>query len=97
MNISNGLNLINHAQQRSEIAAKEIAGLSIQKTDVGATEYKSDSLIKPVLELKKAELETAKAEAEHSRESVASVIELSKHIREGLEGGNSNAKETLDS
>jgi len=78
MNISNGLNLINHAQQRSEIAAKEIAGLSIQKTDVGATEYKSDSLIKPVLELKKAELETASAAKiiETEQKKIGSLLDI---------------------
>ena len=78
MNISNGLNLINHAQQRSEIAAKEIAGLSIQKTDVGATEYKSYSLIKPVLELKKAELETASAAKiiETEQKKIGSLLDI---------------------
>ncbi len=49
MNISNGLNIINHAQQRSENAAKEIVGLTLQKTDTGGVEYNPGSLIKPVL------------------------------------------------
>jgi len=64
MNISPssyGVNLINSAQQRSEAAAAEIAGLSIQKTDAGEIEYNSGDLIKPVLDLKRAELETSAA------------------------------------
>jgi hypothetical protein len=78
MNISNGLNLINHAQQRSENAAKEIAGLYIQKTDTGATEYKSDSLIKPVLDLKRAELETASAAKiiETEQKMIGSILDI---------------------
>jgi hypothetical protein len=64
MNISPssyGVNLINSAQQRSGSAAREIAGLSPQKTDAGGIEYNPGNLIKPVLNLKRAELESSAA------------------------------------
>jgi|GEM_PF-2591932 hypothetical protein len=61
MNISSGINLIHTAQLRSENAAKAIVNQSLPKTDAGGVEFSPESLIKPVLNLKKAELETAAA------------------------------------
>jgi hypothetical protein len=78
MNISNGLNLINHAQQRSENAAKEIVGLSTQKTDVGGVKFNPGSLIKPVLDLKRAERETSAAAKiiEADKKTIGSILDM---------------------
>jgi hypothetical protein len=64
MNISpttNAVNIINNAQHKSADAAQAIARLPIQNDEVGSTEYNSDDIIKPVLSLKEAELETSAA------------------------------------
>ncbi len=64
MNISlstSAVNLINTAQHRSANAGKEIAELPIQKNEVGSSEFNSKDVIKPLLSLKAAELETSAA------------------------------------
>ncbi len=64
MNISlttSAVNLINTAQHNSADAAQLIAKLPIQKDEVGSSEYNSGDIIKPVLSLKEAELETSAA------------------------------------
>jgi hypothetical protein len=58
---SNAVNLINMAQHKSADASKEIAALPIQKNEVGSTEYSNSDIVKPVLSLKEAELETSAA------------------------------------
>ncbi len=54
-------NLITSAQHKSADAAQTIAKLPIQKDEVGSSEYNSSDIIKPVLSLKEAELETSAA------------------------------------
>jgi hypothetical protein len=64
MNISattSAVNLINTAQHKSAGAAQEIAKLPIQNNEVGSSEFNSGDIIKPVLSLKEAELETSAA------------------------------------
>ena len=64
MNISltsSAVNLITAAQHKSADAAKDIAALPVQKNEVGSAEYNAVDIIKPVLSLKKAELETSAA------------------------------------
>lgn len=78
MNISSGINLINTAQQRSENAGRDIAALSTQKTDVGGIEYHPGNLIKPVLDLKRAELETSAAAKiiEADQKMIGSILDI---------------------
>jgi len=64
MNISpttSAVNLINTAQHKSADAAQVIAELPIQNNEVGSSEYNSSDIIKPILSLKEAELETSAA------------------------------------
>lgn len=64
MNISpstSAVNLINTAQHKSADAAQAIATLSVQKDEVGSSEFNSGDIIKPILSLKEAELETSAA------------------------------------
>jgi len=53
--------LINNAQRKSSDAAQTIATLPMQKDEVGSVEFNSTDVIKPVLSLKEAELETSAA------------------------------------
>ena len=78
MNISAGVNLLNTAQQRSENASREIAGQFEKKTDVSGTSYKSESLIKPVIDLKRAELEASAATKiiEADKKTVGSILDI---------------------
>jgi hypothetical protein len=75
---SSGVNLINSAQLRSESAAKELAGLTPQKTDGGEIEYNSGNLIKPVLDLKQAKLETSAAAKliEADQQTIGSILDI---------------------
>jgi hypothetical protein len=75
---SSGVNLINSAQLRSEAAAKEIAGLTLQKTGGGEIEYNPENLIKPVLDLKRAELETSAAAKliEADQKTIGSILDI---------------------
>lgn len=64
MNISpttSAVNLINTAQHKSAEAAQEIAKLPIQNNEVGSSAFNSGDIIKPILSLKEAELETSAA------------------------------------
>lgn len=58
---SSAVNLINTAQHKSAAAAQVLAQLPLQKHEVGSTEFKAQDIIKPVLSLKEAELETSAA------------------------------------
>lgn len=58
---SSAVNLINTAHQRAAEAAHTIATLPVAKDEVGSSEFSSSDLIKPVLSLKKAEIETSAA------------------------------------
>jgi len=53
--------LINNAQRKSSDAAHTIATLPIQKDEIGSSEFNSSDVIKPILSLKEAELETSVA------------------------------------
>jgi hypothetical protein len=64
MNITptnSAINLINTAQHKSADAAQVIAKLPMQNDEVGSPEFNSSDIIKPVLSLKDAELETSAA------------------------------------
>lgn len=53
--------LINNAQRKSSDAAQTIAALPMKKDEVGSAEFNSTDVLKPVLSLKEAELETSAA------------------------------------
>lgn len=65
MNINpatSALNLITSSQNKANEAAHTIATLPVKKEEVGGTSnYQADSLFKPVLSLKEAELESKAA------------------------------------
>lgn len=64
MNITpttSAVNLINTAQHKSADATQVIAKLPIQNDEVGSSEFNSSDIIKPVLSLTEAELETSAA------------------------------------
>jgi hypothetical protein len=81
MNITptvSAVNLINTAQHKSADAAQVIARLPIQKDEVGSSEFKSSDIIKPVLSLKEAELETSAAVKllEADKETIGSLLDI---------------------
>ena len=53
--------LINTAQHKTAEAAHQIATLPVKQDEVGSTNFNSAELIKPVLSLNEAELETSAA------------------------------------
>jgi len=56
---SSALNLISGAQNKATEAAEKIATLPVKNDEVGSPDYKSGDLIKPILSLNEAELETS--------------------------------------
>lgn len=56
---SSALNLISSAQNKAAEAAEKIATLPVKNDEVGSPDYKSEDLIKPILSLNEAELETS--------------------------------------
>jgi hypothetical protein len=75
---SSAVNLINTAQHKSADAAQVIARLPIQKDEVGSSEFKSSNIIKPVLSLKEAELETSAAVKllKADKETIGSLLDI---------------------
>jgi hypothetical protein len=75
---SSTVNLINTAQHKSADAAQVIARLPIQKDEVGSSEFKSSDIIKPVLSLKEAELETSAAVKllKADKETIGSLLDI---------------------
>ncbi|MGZ5030364.1 MAG: hypothetical protein ACXWAT_02890 [Methylobacter sp.] len=75
---SSAVNLINTAQHKSADAASVIARLPIQKDEVGSSEFKSSDIIKPVLSLKEAELETSAAVKllKADKETIGSLLDI---------------------
>ncbi len=75
---SSAISLINTAQHKSADAAQEIARLPIQKDEVGSSEFKSNDIIKPVLSLKEAELETSAAVKllKADKETIGSLLDI---------------------
>ncbi len=64
MNITlntSAVNLLHTAQNKSADAAQVIAKLPIQSNEVGSSEFNANDIIKPVLSLKEAELQTSAA------------------------------------
>lgn len=65
MNINatqSAMNLISHAQHKTQEAAHDIATQLVDKDEVGSTsEFASDELFKPLVRLKEAEVETKAA------------------------------------
>ncbi len=57
--ISSAANLITNAQYKASTATQTIAKLPMEKNEVGSTEFNSSNLIKPILSLKEAEIETS--------------------------------------
>jgi hypothetical protein len=81
MNITptaSAVNLINTAQHKSADAAYVIARLPMQKDEVGSSEFKSSDIIKPVISLKEAELETSAAVKllEADKETIGSLLDI---------------------
>jgi hypothetical protein len=81
MNISpttSAVNLINTAQHKSADAAQVIAKLPIQNNEVGSSEFSSSDMIKPVLSLKEAELETSAAVKllEVDKKTIGSLLDI---------------------
>lgn len=56
---SSALNLINSAQNKATEAAEKIATLPVKNDEVGSPDFNSEDLIKPILSLNEAELETS--------------------------------------
>lgn len=75
---SSAINLINTAQHKSADAAQVIARLPIQKDEVGSSEFKSNDIVKPVLSLKEAELETSAAVKllKADKETIGSLLDI---------------------
>ena len=59
--ISSATSLITNTQYKAATATHTIATLPIAKGKVGSAEFNSSDLIKPVLSLKEAEIETSAA------------------------------------
>ncbi|MDO9141037.1 MAG: hypothetical protein Q7U38_12010 [Methylobacter sp.] len=81
MNISptaSAVNLINVTQNKSADAAQVIAKLPMQNNEVGSSEFNSGDIIKPVLSLKEAELETSAAVKllQADKESIGSLLDI---------------------
>ncbi|MDO9267556.1 MAG: hypothetical protein Q7T96_00400 [Methylobacter sp.] len=75
---SSAVNLINTAQHKSADAAQVIARLPVQNDEVGSLEFRSSDIIKPVLSLKEAELETSAAVKllEADKETIGSLLDI---------------------
>ncbi|MDO9049335.1 MAG: hypothetical protein Q7U66_16575 [Methylobacter sp.] len=75
---SSAVNLISTAQHKSADAAQVIAKLPIQNDEVGSSEFISSDIIKPVLSLKEAELETSAAVKllEADKETIGSLLDI---------------------
>jgi len=58
---TSALNLIHSAQYKAADAAHTLATLPVAKDEVGSTEFSSTDMLKPILSLKEAELETSAA------------------------------------
>jgi hypothetical protein len=58
---TSAVNLFDNAKYKSADAAQAIAKLPIENNEVGSLDFNSTDLIKPVLSLKEAELETSAA------------------------------------
>lgn len=59
--MSSAASLITNAQYKASTATHTIATLPVAKDEVGSAEFNSNDLIKPVLSLKEAEMETSAA------------------------------------
>lgn len=58
---TSAVNLFSDAQHKAAAASHTIATLPVAKDEVGSSEFRSDDLIKPILSLKEAEIETSAA------------------------------------
>jgi len=58
---SSALNLMNTAQHKAADTAHTIATLPVAKDEVGSVEFSSNDIIKPLLSLKEAEIESSVA------------------------------------
>ncbi|MDT8406207.1 MAG: hypothetical protein RQ715_03045 [Methylococcales bacterium] len=64
MNINptqSALSMIGNAQFKADQAAQQIATLPVQADEVGSPNFNSQDLMKPIISLKEAELETSAA------------------------------------
>lgn len=58
---SSAAQLITNAQHKAVTSSHTIATLAVSENEIGSKEYNSNNLIKPVLGLKEAEIETSAA------------------------------------
>ncbi len=74
---SSALNLISSAQYKAADAAHTIATLPVSKDEVGSTNFSTTDILKPVLSLKEAEIETSAAVKilETEQETVGSLFD----------------------
>ena len=75
---SSAVSLINTAQSKSADAAQKIAKPPIQANEVGSSEFNANDIIKPILSLKEAELETSAAVKllQADKETVGSLLDV---------------------
>jgi len=75
---TSAVNLFNTAQHKSADAAQVIAKLPMQNDEVGSPEFNSSDIIKPVLSLKEAELETSAAAKllEADKKTIGSLLDI---------------------
>ena len=58
---NSAINSINHSLHKVEKAADELASLSVQTSKDGGNENIVDDILRPIMDLKEAELETSAA------------------------------------
>ncbi|MEY3807151.1 MAG: hypothetical protein RI893_127 [Pseudomonadota bacterium] len=75
---SSAINLINTAQHKSADAAQVLAELPLQKDEVGSLKFNANDIIKPVLSLKEAELDSSAAVKllEADKKTVGSLLDI---------------------
>ncbi len=75
---TSAVNLFNNAQFKSADAAQAIAKLPMQNNEVGSMDFIATDLIKPVLSLKEAELETSAAVKllETDKKTIGSLLDI---------------------
>ncbi|MEY3881052.1 MAG: hypothetical protein RIQ94_1848 [Pseudomonadota bacterium] len=75
---SSAVNLINTAQHKSADAAQVLAELPLQKDEVGSLKLNANDIIKPVISLKEAELDSSAAVKllEADKKTVGSLLDI---------------------
>lgn len=75
---SSAFNLISSAQNKAADAAERIATLPVKSEEVGSPDFKSEDLVKPILSLNEAELETSAGVKilETEKEMIGSLLDV---------------------